>query len=361
MADSNPRILCIAPSWLGDAVLALPALQLLSDAGAHLEIVARRGITRVFAAVAQADALHAGPGSRRERFVQAWRLRGVKPHAALLLAPSFSTALQAALAGAPIRIGESRDLRRPLLTHPGAAGSRETHLALTYQRLAEELAAALRLDVAMPDSAPQQNILAGLYDAPRLQPRDSETEAAAALLRGAGCSDRPLVVAPGARFGPAKRYPSDRFAEAARRLAQRLDTGVVLVGSSEDARETAAVQAGLRDAIDLAGRTDLGALLGLLALARGVLSNDSGVMHLAAALGTPVVGIFGSSNPRWTHPLGRRAGFVSNPVPCAPCYRRTCPIDFECMLGLEPEVLVVKLFDLIRSRSTHVPESPSRL
>jgi heptosyltransferase-2 len=361
MPDANPRILCIAPSWLGDAVLALPALQLLTDAGARLEIVARHGTTRVFADVTRADALHASPGSRLERFRQAWRLRSVRPHAALLLAPSFSAAFQAALSGAPIRMGEARDVRGLLLSHSRAPGSRETHLALTYQRLAEELAAALGLDVAMPDTTPRQNTPAGLYDAPRLQPRGAETEAAAALLRDAGCSNAPLVVAPGARFGPAKRYPSERFAEAARRLAQQLDTRVVLVGSSEDARETAAMRASFRDAIDLAGRTDLGALLGLLSLARGVLSNDSGVMHLAAALGAPVVGIFGSSNPRWTRPLGRHAGFVSNPVPCAPCYRRTCPIDFECMLGLEVEVVVVSLLELIRLRSAHVPESPSRL
>src|SRR5262245_51395198 len=130
---------------------------------------------------------------------------------------------------------------------------------------------------------------------------------------------------------------------------------VLLVGGRGDAPHTAAVRAALPAAIDLAGNTDLGTLLAILERAAGVLANDSGIMHLAAALGVPVVGVFGSTSPGWTAPLGPRAGWVSHPVPCSPCYARTCPIDFECMLWLDPEALVDKLFSLMQ------PERPAGL
>lgn len=346
-----PRIVCITPSWLGDAVLSLPALRLLADAGARLEIVARHGTERVFADCVEPSALHTAPASRLRRLANAWGLRRRRPHAALVLAPSLSAALQALVAGAPLRVGEAVPANARLLNRTRNA-TREVHLSRTYRRLAALTAESLGLDVA-PE--PPNG------DWPQLCAWPQERAAGAALLDASGCGPSPLVVAPGARYGPAKRYPAERFATAARGLAGRLGVRVALVGSAADAGDTAAVRAGVPDAVDLAGRTDLATLLGILSLASGVLSNDSGVMHLAAALGTPVVGVFGSTNPTWTRPRGPRAGWVAHPVPCSPCYGRTCPLDFACMLGLEPQLVVDALLELIDRAPARVRGASSRL
>jgi heptosyltransferase-2 len=124
---------------------------------------------------------------------------------------------------------------------------------------------------------------------------------------------------------------------------------VLVVGTASDASETAAVCRLLPGAVDLAGRTSLGALLALLERAAGVLSNDSGVMHVAAAVGAPVVGVFGSTNPAWTRPLGPRATFLWRGVACSPCYAPRCRLDFACMLDLPPEALVTAMRG-VRSR-----------
>ena len=348
MSSAAAKIVCVAPSWLGDAVLALPALEWLAAAGARLEILARAGTARVFADVVPPEQLHTTSNTHRSRrILDAWRLRRLRPDAALLFAPSLSAALLGCASGAPRRIGAAGDARRPLLTHALPPAGRDVHLALTFQRLARTALDSLRL----PQPASPAAVGGSLHALPRLRVRSDERARAASLLESHGVSAaaQPLVVAPGAQFGPAKRYPPERFARAAERLlATGCTSPVLLVGGRGDAPHTAAVRAALPAAIDLAGSTDLGTLLAILERAAGVLANDSGIMHLAAALGVPVVGVFGSTNPGWTGPLGPLAGWVSHPVPCSPCYARTCPIDFECMLGLEPEAIVDKLLALMQ-------------
>ncbi|MEP7027411.1 MAG: glycosyltransferase family 9 protein, partial [Candidatus Eisenbacteria bacterium] len=139
-----------------------------------------------------------------------------------------------------------------------------------------------------------------------------------------------LVVAPGARYGPAKRWAPERFAEAAREWSA-LDARrrIVLVGGREDLAQTAAVRAASAPEAplhDWTGRTSLPELLALLAAAGGALSNDSGVAHLAAAAGAPTVAVFGSTDPRWTGPRGAGARVVAQPPPCSPCFLRECAI-----------------------------------
>jgi heptosyltransferase-2 len=357
---AGPRILAIAPSWLGDAVLVLPALELLADAGAELEILVRLGTSRVFEERVPSGSLHVtSPTSRLRRLLDAARTRARRPDAALVFAPSFTAALAALASGAATRIGETTGARRGFLTHAVRPAGRGVHLSLAYQRLAECALACLALPPpvrrrALPEGAPR-----GLYALPRLAPRDEELRAATALLGESGVApgEQPLVVAPGARYGPAKRYPAERFACVAGAIASRLRRPVVLVGGAADRPETTAVRARLPGSVDLAGQTTLGALLGVLARACGVLANDSGVMHLASALGTPVVGVFGSTNPHWTRPLGPRSRVASHPVPCSPCYARKCPLDFECMLGLEPEVLVTAFLGLSNPEEAPLPRS----
>ena len=230
------------------------------------------------------------------------------------------------------------------------------HLSVAYERL---VVAALG---ALGAGSDVENLRRSRL-APVLAPRNEERGAAQEILRRAGIrlQPPPLVVAPGARYGPAKRYPPERFARAARLLADERGCDVVLVGTAEDARATSEVKADLPGAHDLAGRTSLGELIGVLAHSAGLLSNDSGTMHLAAALGKPVVGIFGSTNPTWTGPVGSHAAFVAQPVFCSPCYDTHCKEHFECMLELSPERVAEAFRAVLGRRETRLPLAGPRL
>jgi heptosyltransferase II len=339
---ANP-ILCLAPRWLGDSVLARPALAELGRGSGAVHLLVRRGVERVLEDVPGVAVVHRVDAGRQARLAAASRLRGQAFAGALLLAPSFSSALAAWLAGSPVRVGFAGDGRRFLLTHVLPRRARDTHLAAHYLELVQALLAATA-------SAPPVTVTATAGELPAMPPlvaRPEEQEAAAQLLRKLGAAEQPYwVLAPGARYGPAKRWPAERFAAVAERLQAASPARIVLVGEACDAATAQAVRSAFPAALDVTGATDLGTLVGLLAAAQGVLANDSGTMHVAAALGRPVVGIFGSSNPAWTRPLGPRAVAMSNPVICSPCYRSDCNRDFACMLGLAPEAVASRLLAL---------------
>jgi heptosyltransferase-2 len=345
-ASQSTRLLCVVPNWIGDAVLCLPALRLLVASGAKLQLVGRGSVRRVLAGLGSGCEWIEMPHRRWRRLQLAVRLRRQPAQAALLFAPSFSAAAFAWLAASPVRCGEASDARSLLLTHPLPRIDRTRHLALSYQEIAEAGLAAVSLPRPSPDASPGPLTPGGLHCLPVLQVQDAERRSLPTLpeeVQGA------VVVAPGARYGPAKRYPADRFAAAAATLARDWRCHVVLVGAAEDATETMDVKRHCRDAIDLAGHTDLGQLLAILSQARVVLSNDSGTMHLAAALGRPVVGVFGSTNPGWTAPLGAHVAALSHPVFCWPCYARHCREDFACMLGQPAEKLVAAAQRLVEN------------
>jgi heptosyltransferase-2 len=319
-------VLCLAPNWLGDAVLARAALARLGRAGCAVEVWARPRVRRVLEDLPGVSVAAAAPASRAQRFAAAIRRRRRGRDAAgLVLSPAWSAAAAAWLAGARVRVGFATDARRMWLTHAPPAPARSIHLSDQYDTLVATLAAAL--ERPLPAMAP----------APPLVARAGERTAASALAATAGFGADYVVLLPGARYGPAKRWPAERFAATGAALHAAWNCAVVLAGEVEDAPATAAVRAALPVAVDLAGRTPLPALVGLLAGARAVVANDSGGMHLAAALGRPVVGIFGSSDPGWTGPRGAHAHAVVQPVWCAPCFAPHCRQDFACMLGITPE------------------------
>jgi heptosyltransferase-2 len=240
---------------------------------------------------------------------------------AVVLPNSVKSALVPAWARIPRRTGYVGEFRYGLLTD------------------------ARRLDTArLPRTVDRFVALAGPRDAPPptiVPPRLHVTpEAAAGALDAVGLA-RPqgplLAVCPGAEYGPAKRWPANHFAALARRrLAQ--GWAVWLFGSPADAAVTAEVAAAAPGAVDLAGRTGLNQAVALLSLADAVVTNDSGLMHVAAALDRTVVALFGSSSPAMTPPLSDRATVLSLALPCSPCYQRTCPLGhLNCLRGLEPE------------------------
>ncbi|MBM3777826.1 MAG: lipopolysaccharide heptosyltransferase II [Acidimicrobiia bacterium] len=324
------RLVALAPNWLGDAVMALPALADVRRAGPDvvLAVAARSAVAGLFAFVPGVSEVvplgGRGPGSdvavvRRHRF-------GV----ALLLPNSFRAAWITWRAGVPERWGYQGDGRSLLLTRAVPRPPGPVHQAVRYQRLTEALGFApgpLQPLLKVPDSV-----------------RVSAAEHLAAL--GFDPSSRFAVLAPGAAYGGAKRWPPDRVAALATSLLQRGLLPVV-VGSAADRPTAAAVLDAMPPAarsavVDLTGQTTLESLVGVLSLAVACVSNDSGVMHLGAALGVPVVAIFGPTDERQTGPSagsGGRVEVLTHAVWCRPCHLRECPIDHGCMRGIAPDAV----------------------
>jgi heptosyltransferase-2 len=182
---------------------------------------------------------------------------------------------------------------------------------------------------------------------PRLTASARMLERAQALLGAAGCDcGRPMVgVAPGAAYGHAKRWPPDRYGRVVARLVRELGVTVVLLGSAYDRNAGYAIESSLTSVgvtgsdagvVNLIGRTDLSELIGTLAACRGVISGDSGAMHLAAALQVPVTALFGPTDDRLTGPVGAHEVLV-HPVWCRPCFFRDCPIDHRCMTRISED------------------------
>jgi heptosyltransferase-2 len=317
------RLVVFAPNWLGDAVMALPAIADVQRArpAAAIDVAARRSVAPLFSLVrgiAEVVVLEPGGGGAA--------LDGRGYDAALLLTNSFKTALIARRAGIAERWGFRADFRAPLLTR-AVLKPVSVHQAEYYQHLVRSLGFA---------SGPLEPVI----DLP-----EAARNAGADLLRRQGWDGRTALVAlaPGAAYGGAKRWPARSFAAVARDL---LLGGVapVLVGSAADraAGEEVAAAAGSSSAvINLIGETDLPALGGVLVHCRSLITNDSGAMHFAAALGLNVVALFGPTNERETRPLGRGTRvIVTHDVWCRPCMLRECPLTHRCMRGISVDEVV---------------------
>jgi heptosyltransferase-2 len=321
-AGIDGPLLLRLPNWLGDLILAFPVLEAAaSRSGA-------RPLLLVGPAPFEALLTPRLPGmrylvSRRaSRYALVGPIRRERARTALLLTESFSSALLVALAGVPRRVGFAAEGRSPLLTVrvPRPRPARSTPRASEYRQLA--LAAGIEVAEA----------------GPTLQALESERRGAARVRAALGMSQSAYaVMAPGASYGPAKRWAPERFSEAARHLWEVRGLPTVLVGAGEDREAATSVLAKAPGVASAVGRTDLPALVGLLDGAAVVLSNDSGVMHLAAALRRPTVGIFGSTSPVWT---AASAPWVSNlyaGYPCSPCFRRTCGIGYGCLRSISAQ------------------------
>jgi heptosyltransferase-2 len=167
-----------------------------------------------------------------------------------------------------------------------------------------------------------------------------------------GLAKQWIGVSPGAAYGNAKRWPADRFAQAAIQVARRLEAGVALFGSADE-RPLAAATAAAIDAAGLpvrnfTGETSLGEFIDLAAACRLFLTNDSGAMHIASALGVPTVAVFGATDHIATGPTGPLARVVREPVDCSPCLLRECPIDHRCMLRVSPDRVAETALDLLK-------------
>lgn len=323
------KIVVRFPNWVGDAILARPALDSLAARYPEAEIVIAAGewVRDLFGAEPGGFRVLAIDGGRTRRGLAAAAeaLRAEAFDIGLLFTNSFGSALLLRKAGIPERWGYRRDGRSVLLTRgvkPPDPQAEPRHHVHYYLDLVQAL--------GFP---PVDPVL-------KLTPTPAERAEAKARLREQGAEEgRPLVILnPGAAFGPAKRWPAERFAALAGRLRHAAGARIVLTGSAEEAPLTAEIAAGLEEPpIDLAGRTTLRGLLGIMAEASLFVTNDTGPMHMANALRVPVVAVFGPTEPRATAPFHPPSVVLKKDAPCGPCLYRTCPFDHRCLKAITAE------------------------
>jgi len=317
-----PRILVVAPNWIGDALMAQPLLARLHEKtpGVQIDVLAPEWVAPVVRRMPEVEDVIAVPFRHkalqlRARWKIARELKGRGYDEAIVLPNTWKSALVPFLARIPLRrgyVGESRyALLNRLYKKTGEA------MPLHYARLAE------------PPGAQAEEPL----PAPRLRADPQEIEAAK---RRFGIHGRYGVFCPGAEYGPAKRWPY--FPE----LSRRLQSQTVILGSPND-REAAQGILGR----SLVGETTLDEAIALIAGADHVVTNDSGLMHIAAALGRPQVALFGSSSPRHTPPLSPAARVIWLGVECSPCFERKCPLGhFRCMREMAVESVLEEIQNL---------------
>lgn len=331
------RLLIRATNWVGDAIMALPALQSVRKRfdDAHIAILALPYVAQIYEGQGIADELIAYDrkdeyAGIRGREKLATKLREKKFDTALLLQNAFDAAWVVWRAGIPQRIGYNRDGRGLLLTKAirvPKAGEIPVHEKFYYLEL---LRRAGWLD-GLPD-VPEIALHVGAEDAKRAEEK----------LRGLGgrAGVARIAVGAGASYGSAKCWPPERFAQALNHLQRERDAEVVLFGTPTENEVSAAIQAGLaRPALDLTGKTQIAELPALLSRCSAFLGNDSGAMHVAAAVGLPVLAVFGPTDPLGTAPVTPRCTIVQEKPYCSPCFLRRCPTDHRCMTAVEPEMV----------------------
>lgn len=336
------KVLVREVNWVGDAVLTLPALEALRHRFPRAEIVllAKPWVAGLFAGQPAIDRVitywpegaHGGLLGRRRLAAQ---LRREGFDLAVVFPNSLDAALIPWLAKIPRRVGYRTDGRRLLLTHPLRRRRRPParHQVEAYLDTVRALGGEAR-------------------PAPRLSVTGEARQAAVRLLadHGIGPGDLCVAVNPGSIYGSAKRWPAERFAAVADGLVEASGARIILIGSDREAPLLQEVATRMRrPAVLLGGRTDLATLVGLLERAQLLLSNDTGAMHVAAAVETPVLAIFGPTDPEATRPLGCRSRILREAVPCSPCLLRECPIDHRCMMRVGVEQVLQAAGELLES------------
>jgi heptosyltransferase-2 len=323
------KALIVAPSWIGDTIMAQPLFARLhaKHPGLQLDALAPRWVAPVLQRMGEINQVIDSPfGHGQLGLKPRWRLArnlaAARYDAVYVLPNSLKSALIPFLAGIPRRIGFIGESRYGLINLRHRLDKAALPLMVErFAQLAETPGTLLARPVAYP------------------RIRSSQAEQAQTL-RELGLERPARIVAfcPGAEYGPAKRWPAAHFAALARKLAEQ-GCAIWLFGSPKDhavAEEISGLAPGL--CRNLCGTTSLAQAVDLLALAELVVCNDSGLMHVAAALERPIVALYGSSSPGFTPPLSDRADILSLNLECSPCFKRECPLGhFDCLNKLSPE------------------------
>ena len=331
------KILIRATNWVGDAIMALPALRAVRRRfpDAEIAIVARPYVADIYRHQEICNqlipydpiGLHAGFSGREGLAAE---LRAQKFDVALLLQNAFDAAWLAWRANIPERIGYARNGRRFLLTKPvplpqhGEIPAHEMFYYLELLRRANWL-----------DSVQDETFI-------DLHVPDEKRRSADEFLRKSGVRQGALRIAigAGASYGSAKCWPPSGFAEVANRLQSEANADVILYGTAAEASVSTAISAEMRrPPIDLTGKTAIADLPALLSQCHLFIGNDSGAMHVAAAAGLPIVAVFGPSDPHGTSPVTPRCTIVQQKPYCSPCFLRRCPTDHRCMTAITADMV----------------------
>jgi heptosyltransferase-2 len=334
MSNFLPKILIVAPSWIGDAVMSQPLLQALMPAS--IDILAPAWVASVYERMKEVQTVRISPFKHGElSLFQRWHMaKDLKQHdydQAIILPNSLKSALIPWFAGISKRTGYLGEMRHILLNDI-------YHLdKQLYPRMVDQFYRLARPDTPPCASVPslvanieQQNQLCQHL---KIDPNQSW-----------------VALCPGAEYGEAKRWPADYFGKLAQKLIQK-GLGVLVIGSKKDQIVEQKIQEYLADTPKhlshlLCGKTSVAEAIDLLGLAHTVVCNDSGLMHIAAALDKKVVAIYGSSSPIFTPPLCDRHKVVSLDLECSPCFKRTCPLGhLNCLRLLDVDTVYQSVFD----------------
>jgi len=340
------KIMVRATNWIGDAVMSLPAIEALHERFPNSEIVlvAKPWVSEIYLnhpavsrqIVYDTEGEHRGV---RGFWKLVRKLRSERFDAAILLQNAFQAAWMAWRARIPVRIGYARDGRDSLLSEAvevPPSGAYGRHQVYYYLQLL---------------------FRSGLIENPKmiqevfLYLAESEQKWAVKQLQAVGLGGRRFLVGvcPGASFGEAKRWLPDRYGNLADRLIDALGADVLIFGSlAERPLAEAVARAMEHTPVLVAGETTLREFMALMSKCHLVITNDSGPMHLAAALGLPLVAIFGSTDERATGPVSLRARIIKHPVECSPCGLRECRIDFRCMNGISVDDVYMAALESVK-------------
>jgi heptosyltransferase-2 len=319
------KILIRGTNWIGDAILTLAAVSAIRNTypEARIFILVKPWVADIFRLCPLVDEIliYQSPGIHAGMFgIQrlARELKAYEFDMAILLQNAIEAAIIARLSGIPVRAGYNTDVRGCLLSHPVVITKaiKKVHQSQYYLAMVQSLGCG--------DPSPGPFL--------KLTPEDEI--AATRLLHDQGIDNDQLLIgmAPGATYGPAKKWFPDRFGALAEKFREEFGATTMLFGSVGDRETTLNVQRSSKyPLLDLAGKTDLRTSVALMARCALFISNDSGLMHVAGALNIPTIAIFGSTNPVTTSPIGDNNTIIYNQTDCSPCLRETCPTDFRCM------------------------------
>jgi heptosyltransferase-2 len=355
------RLLIRGTNWVGDSILSLPALKRarLEFPQARITLLVLPWVAGIYEGCTAIDdvwlydrqGLHRGL-SGRLRLIR--ELRERRFDAALLFQNAFEAAVLTRLAGIPVRAGYNRDGRGWLLSHKVniAPLVSKLHQTYYYLDLLEQLLGCERTAQGLEPKPTSQFVAEAMPDI-TLAVSQGRKDAAQNRLMSQGVDFNRTVVGvnPGAFYGSAKRWLSERYATVLDRLIDERQASVVIFGAPNEVAIAEAIQSGMRSRpVILSGRTELSELIAMIACCDLFLTNDSGPMHLAAALRVPTLAIFGSTDEVATGPMSTAAVVLNKRVECSPCLLRECPIDHRCMTRMTAEEVVQRAIRMIDAK-----------
>jgi heptosyltransferase-2 len=333
------RLLIRSANWIGDAVMTTPAIRMIRKGfpNTHISLLAKPWVSPVFENSEHIDQLLIYDGEKRHKgfsgkFRLARDLKKYKFDVAILMQNAFEAAFITFLSGIPIRIGYNTDARRLLLTHavPCTKEIKKKHQTEYYMNILR----GIGLD--------RDN--QGLYL--KLSQKDRLRAEKILLEQHLSIDDKLIGINPGATYGPAKQWSPDRYANLADRIQALFGVRVVIFGGPGDKTLGRKISQKMSHRpVDLSGKTSLGEAMALIERCDLFITNDSGLMHVAAALDVPLIAVFGSTNPVATGPLGSRSKVVQATLPCSPCLKSECP---EGHLNCMDQIDVERVFDSVK-------------